>query len=349
MSNTGAGLSVKKKKKKSRIVRKILLILLAVIVLGAAGLYAWSKLKAEYTTVYDQYAATVGTISNSLSFNGSFELVDSKTYTAAGNATVRNIYVRTGDKVKKGDRLIRLSDGSSFTADFDGTINKIDVKKDDDVTAGAELIQLADFDHMKVTVRIDEYDISSAHPGDSVTVAATATEKKYTSVIDNINYISSSGGNVAYYTGTMYVDVDGDVYPGMQVTVTLVKEEAADVVILKQDALSFDRNNKAFVYMQNDDETMKRVEVEVGVSNGNYVEIRSGIKAGDTVYAETMVKDTTVSSLFSGLFGGQRINGMGGGNNRNNRNWNPGGGNNNWNGGGTGGPSRPGGGQGGGR
>lgn len=326
-------------KKKKHILRKIIITLVILLILTAAGYYAWNSLKNQYTVTYDEYTASRGTISNSLSFSGSLQLVDSVEYTAEnGNTSVRNVYVAAGDKVAKGDKLIRLNNGKTYTADFDGTVNAVNVTVGDSPEAGASLVQIADFEHMYVSFRIDEYDILKVKTGDRCTVTATATEQTYESSIDKINYISASTGNVAYYTATAYVDVTDGVYPGMQVTVTVPQEEAKDVVVLKMEAISFDPRNQAFVYVQGEDGNMMPRTIGVGVSNGNYTEITSGVDEGETVYAvaATTAQDTGLASLFSGMFGGQRIN-----NNRRNNNGN---GNSSWQGGGNfGGGMMPGG------
>ena len=335
-----------KGRKRKRVLRRIVGILILIIVLGGVGVYAWAKLRDQYTVTYDEYTATTGTISNSLSFTGSLALKDSKTYTASSGGTVRNVYVQNGDAVKKGDRLIRMSNGTLCTADFDATVNQVSVAVGDEVSAGDTLVQIADFAHMQVSFRVDEYDINDVAVGDACTVTATATEKTFTSAIDTINYISSSTGNVAYYTATANVNADGQVYPGMQVTVTIPQEEAKDVVILKADALSFSLENQAFVYKMKEDQTLEQTEVEVGVSNGNYVEIKSGLKSGETVYVESKTEENTLASMFSSMFGQQQFNRQNGTRNSENRqrNWNgtgngtapqmPSGGNSGGNGGG---------------
>lgn len=295
-------------KKKKRLLRRILGIFAALVILGAAGLITWAKLRDKYTVTYDTYTATRGTISNSMSFSGSLALRDSATYTASSNATVRNVYVQNGDSVKKGERLVRLSNGSICTADFDGKVNMVSVEVGDEVNAGATLVQIADFEHLQVSFRVDEYDIGEVRTGVACTVTATATEKVFQSEVQSINYISASTGNVAYYTATAYVDVEGDVYPGMQVTVTIPQEEAVDVVILKADALSFTLENQAFVYKMKEDETLEEVQVEVGVSNGNYVEIKSGLESDETVYVVSKVEEDSLNSLFAGMFGQQQFN-----------------------------------------
>ncbi len=340
------GKEKKKKRKARRIIRRVIVTLLILALLAGAGFYAWSRLKAEYTVNYEAYNTTTGSISNALSFSGTIQTVNSQTVYAKGSPDVRAVYVREGDPVKKGTRLAKLSNGQTPEAEIDGTVNQVYYATGDTVAADDAVAQIVDFTHMTVSIRVDEYDIGDVHVGDDCRITTTATEKTFESTIASIDYVSSSGGSVAYYTAKAYVDVDEGCYPGMQVTVTVPKEEATDVVILKADAISFDENNKAFVYLRDEEDQVTRQYIATGVSNGNYVEITEGLASGDTVYAEMKV-DTTTAGLFAGLFGGRNFFGggmqmpggnrnFGGGNGGYNMN-NGNGGNNRTNNGGTGG------------
>ena len=301
MTNTG-------KPRRRKVARRIILVVLLLALAGGVGWYAYNSLKREYTTTYDTYTATTGSISNALSFSGNLGLIDSASYTASSSGTVKTVYAPAGTEVKEGDKLLRLSNGETVTADFDGRVNVLSLSEGDSVVAGDTLAQIADFTHLRVTFRVDEYDISDVSVGQACTVTVTALEKSYESTIAAIDYISASSGNVAYYSATAYVDVDGDALPGMQVTVTIPQEEAKDVVILKVDALSFDNTNQAFVYMKNESGELAQVNVTTGVSNGNYIEITSGLTDGDTVYVEAKAEETSSGGLLSGLFGGQQFN-----------------------------------------
>lgn len=308
----------KTRSRKRKIVRKIMITLIVLILLAALAFYGYMMLKQEYTVTYDSYTAGVGSISNSLSYSGNLNLIDNATYSASSSTEVRKVYVSAGDDVQEGDKLIRLMNGETIEAEFDGRVNTINVEEGDEVNAGEGLVQVADFTHMRVTIRVDEYDIADVAVGQKCTVTVTATEETFESEIDTIDYVSASGGNVAYYSAVCYVDVDEGIYPGMQVTVSIPQEEAENVVVLKMDALSFDATNSAFVYMYNDEGILEEVSVEVGVSNGNYVEIKSGIQEGDTVYVESTQMDNAsgISGLLSSVFGEQQVNtpgGMGGG------------------------------------
>ena len=250
--------------------------------------------------------------------------------------------------MKAGEELVRLSNGQTLQAEFDGRVNQLYAVEGEKVSSGAELVQVVDFEHMKVSIRVDEYDISDVHVGDACRVTTTATENVFDSSISDINYVSSSTGSVAYYTATAYVDVSSGVYPGMQATVTVPQEEAENVVVLREDALSFSADNRAFVYTQDSAGQMVETYVTTGVSNGNYVEIKQGLHSGDLVYVEVKAAaDNSVASLLSSLFTQQRVNGTGvtrnNGTNRNSTNNTgtgttrqnaPGGTQPNWNGGG---------------
>ena len=334
-ADTGAA-EKKKKKNRKKLVRRIIWTVVILAIVGVGVWIGYRKLRADYQVTYDPYTATTGSISNSLSFSGTMQLVNSKNYTASGSQKVKEVYVAAGDQVKEEAKLMRLSGGETLTADFSGTVSSVDVAAGDEVNSGDSLMTLADFDHMRVSVRVGESDIASVSVGQSCRVTVSSASANYSSVIDKIDYASYTGNNVAYYTATVYVDTastedttGGKVYPGMQATVTVPLEEANNVIVLKMDALSTARDNTAFVYKEAADGSMTETPVTVGVSNGNYVEIKEGISEGETVYkvAAKTEEDTGLAGLFSSLFGSQQVNrpqqmpsfgsGSGGGSNRN--------------------------------
>ena len=225
--------------------------------------------------------------------------------------TITKIVAQKGQKVKKGDRLVRLSDGTTLAAEFDGEVCALEAEKGEEVRAGDSLVQVADTDHMRVSFRIGESDIRDVAVGQDVRVTVASQGAAFTSKIESIDYVSYTGNNVAYYPATVLVDTSGnaDVHNGMQATITVPQEEASDVVILKMDAVSTSADNSAFVYKQAEDGSMVETPVTVGVSNGNYVEIKSGVAAGETVYAVVkQEEESTVGGILAGLFGSQQVN-----------------------------------------
>ena len=299
--------------KKKHIVRKIVLLIL---LLAAAGAAVWFILipmvKNAITTTYTSYTTSIGTISNSLSFSGSISVTNYETLTASGEGTVRQIYVSEEEDVVKNQKLMRLSTGETIKAGFDGTVNTISVDVGDAVSKNDSLIQVVDFENMEVSVRVDEYDIGQISVGQACKVTVTAPNVTFDSTITHINRISSSNGNSAYYTVTAGFEATANVLPGMQVTVVIPEEEATDAVILSKKALTFGADNSAYVLVQDEAGEYVQQNVEIGVDNDNYVEVKSGLTADMTVYkvSETAASSATgIAALFSSFGGG----GMGGG------------------------------------
>ena len=171
---------------------------------------------------------------------------------------------------------------------------------------------VADFDHMTVSVRVGESNIGQVSEGQKCRVTVSSAGATFDSVIDQIDHVTYTGNNVAYYTTTVKVDTSETegIWPGMQATVTVPLEEAQNVTVLKMEGLSTARDNTAYVYKEDENGGMVQIPVTVGVSNGNYVEIREGIASGETVYkiAEKEEEATGLAALFSGLFTNQRVN-----------------------------------------
>ena len=83
-----------KKKKKSRrrkILKKLIWTVVILLVVGVAAWSVYSKLMSDYRITYNPYTATTGNISNSLSFTGSMQLIDSAGYTASSDGKVKEV------------------------------------------------------------------------------------------------------------------------------------------------------------------------------------------------------------------------------------------------------------------
>ncbi len=302
------------KKKKGKLLKRIIGLVLVLAIAGAGVWYFTKGTPVAEADDYTAYTASIGSISNALSFSGTFSAVDSKTYTSAAATTVREVYVAAGQDVLQGDKLVRLANGETIKADFDGRVNSLAVSAEDSVASGDTLLQIADFEHLQISVQVDEYDISSVAVGQQCLVTATASSQMMVAQINSISYISStSTGSVAYYTAIVKVDAPTGVYPGMQASVVITQEEATDVVLVKQSALNFDEYNQAYVYMKNDAGENEKVTVEVGVTNGYYVEIKSGLSDGDVVYAKddgtTTTNSTGLNMMMFGMGGGGDMGG----------------------------------------
>lgn len=67
----------------------MLVIVLALV--GGIAFLVIRKLRGDNTVTYDAYTTSIGTISNSLSYSGSMQLINSATYTADEKVLVRDV------------------------------------------------------------------------------------------------------------------------------------------------------------------------------------------------------------------------------------------------------------------
>ena len=303
MSDATIRKSLKRKRSRKRIRKLMIWLIIIALAVGAVYLFVLPKLKAAATVTYDSYVTTRGSISNSMSFSGSIDVVSDETLSAEAAGTVRKVYVEEGEAVATNQRLLRLSNGEIIKAGFDGEVNEISVEEGDEVSANDSLIEIVDFENLQVSLRVDEYSMASVSVGQTCEVTVTALEQTFESEITHINRIPSGGSSTSYYTVTAQFSGSADVLPGMQVTVVIPQEEADNVVILNADALSFGMANNAYVLVQNDAGEMEEVDVEIGVDNDNYVEITAGLLEGVTVYkvAESAEDAGGLFSVFSSM------------------------------------------------
>ena len=159
-----------------------------------------------------------------------------------------------------------------------------------------------------VSINVDELDITSVKEGQTAKITLDAIDgEEFEGTITSVSSEASSGSSSAKYPVEITFDKTDDMRIGMTASASISIDEAEDVVLIPVDALQ-EKGNKTFVYTEKDSDgnLSGEVEVETGLSNGNKVEITSGLKSGDTVY---YLKTTSSGSSDSQ----QNMQDMGGG------------------------------------
>lgn len=142
-------------------------------------------------------------------------------------------------------------------------------------------------DHMLLSVDIDELDILSVEEGQEVQITMDAAEGKiFTGEVTEVSDSTSGSDGSAKYTVEVTVPKDDLMRVGMSASATIVTEKKEDVVVVPEDAVQ-ERGPQVFVYTQYDAASgvlSGETQVETGMSDGEKVEITSGLAEGDTVY-----------------------------------------------------------------
>ena len=257
-------------------------IILAIAAVFAAWLMMFSK--GTQSAVYTDVQAVTGNLETYYNFDGLVKAKRTQTITSAQAGTVRTVYVRQNEQVKKGAKLYRLDDGETVQADMDGEVTGLYIEEGSVVSAGETTAQIIDMSSLEVELKVDEYDVAAVTPGMPVQISVLATGGQFTGSVTALDKNGTASGDLSYYTAAVALESGEGVYPGMQISAKILREKAENAVLLRQDAIQFDEYNKPYVYMRSaDGKEVVKVGVSVGASDGIYCEITDGLKAGDTV------------------------------------------------------------------
>ena len=154
-------------------------------------------------------------------------------------------------------------------------------------------------EHMTVEITIDELDIIHIDVGQTATVTLNAlVGESYTASVTRISNSGENEGGNSKFSVELTLDKSGDMLPGMSASASIVLDTQKDVPCISVAALS-EENGKTVVYTGLDSETgllTGPVEVTLGAADADYVQILSGLEAGDTIcyayYDQLPIDDT---------------------------------------------------------
>ena len=204
--------------------------------------------------------------------------------------------------------LLTIQRDGALLAQMDGSVYSEDYNEDAVIeTAATPVVTLSNDKKMSVTINVDESDILSLELGQAVSVTVkSVSEDAFTGTLTEVNRTSSSSG---VYSAEIEVDKVSGMLSGMTADVDVRIQGVDDALLVPVDAVHKTRD-AAYVYTTYDTQLQEyggRVDVITGLENSNYVEIKSGLKVGDTVY---YTESETGFFGFGGM--GGNMGGMGG-------------------------------------
>lgn len=266
--------------RKSRKVWKWMIGIL--VVLAVAAVVVLSLLQRT-TPQYTEEIAKTQDIITYYTFSGNLEPGDAQVVVARSRSTVKELLKDEGDTVEDEENVIQPKSGSKIESTMAGTISNMYVKVDDDYTPGTELFRVADYAHPLLKIKVDEYDISALQKGMEVTVTVQATGKTLTGSITRIAQEATVVNDIAYYEVEISVPQDGSLVMGLTCEVSVLRESALNATTVSMDAIQYDENNKPYVYCYSRGNEVVRQSVLLGINNGVLVEVRDGVKSGETI------------------------------------------------------------------
>lgn len=175
--------------------------------------------------------------------------------------------------------------GVAVKAPIGGFVKSCLVKEGDYVTVGQPLMTVTQMRRLVLKADVSERYYAQLPRIVSANFKTPYNNKVYS--LENLGgkvlSFGKSSGDTSYYVPvTFEFDNRGDMVPGAFVEVFLLSGERQGVISLPESALT-EEQGLYFVYLKLDDECYKKQEVQLGTSNGERVEILSGLKDGDTV------------------------------------------------------------------
>ncbi|MCD7982435.1 MAG: HlyD family efflux transporter periplasmic adaptor subunit [Clostridiales bacterium] len=181
-------------------------------------------------------------------------------------------------------------------------------------------------DTMTLTITVDEMDILSIEVGQEATVTLDAFPgQSFDGEVTSIDESGTNSGGSSKYTAEVTISREEGMLAGMNASAVITLDTSEDVLIIPEAAL-VEQDNAVYVYTTYDESSDTfggLTEVTTGVSDGENVEILSGLEeGGEYCYSYLDVVNYSSASSSSGsstgsgsalesLFGGG--GGMGGG------------------------------------
>ena len=271
--------------------------------------------------------------------SGTLQSKGSATVTAPASGTVTNFYVSEGSRVGRDQALLHIDSDTvadqvdsayrtlrdaeialenqndtlesyTITSPIHGTIVEKLYKAGDTLEAGRTLCTIYDLSYLTVTLYIDELDIGKLQEGQAVSVTADAVAgETFDGRVTNVSIKGSVSGGATTYPVTVRIDDTGGLLPGMNVDCTITTASVQDVLRIPAAAVS--RGNRVLVYGEDSggDETIPEGygwrEIAIGETDGDYVEVLSGLSEGDQItYQPADTSSSLLELMMSGGMGG---------------------------------------------
>lgn len=199
----------------------------------------------------------------------------------------------------------RNLDMATLKAPFAATIARIDMTVGESSESSA-IIAIVDLSSFHVDVPVDELDIALVEPGQPVTINLDALPSaEVTGTVTAIapQATRSEQGTTTYEVTVTLNQGSAGVRPGMTAVVQIITSEKTDVLQVPRRAVRLE-GGKSYVLLYDPaavpqaqagaagltvEPPSQRREVTIGLSNSEFVEIVSGLSAGDKVLVQDVV------------------------------------------------------------
>ncbi|WP_179344263.1 efflux RND transporter periplasmic adaptor subunit [Winogradskyella ursingii] len=152
---------------------------------------------------------------------------------------------------------------------------------------GTSIASLADVKKMIFEGKVDESEVGKIKEGLPLEITVGAIEnEKFDAVLDYIapKGVAENGAIQFEIKGTLKKIDSTFIRAGLSANASIILEKAENVLAIKEALVQYDKETKKpYVEVAIGDQQFERKEVELGISDGIFVEVKSGINKADKI------------------------------------------------------------------
>ena len=158
---------------------------------------------------------------------------------------------------------------------------------------GTTVATVANMNDLIFEGQVDETEVGSLYEGMPLTITIGAL-RDYT-FDAQLEYISpkaveSNGANQFKVKAAVKVDSEHTIRSGYSANAQIELEKKTGVLSVPESALEFIKED-AYVYTKQEDGTFKQTKITTGLSDGVNIEVKEGLREGDTVRGPRIIED----------------------------------------------------------
>lgn len=174
--------------------------------------------------------------------------------------------------------LENVDGAGNVIAPISGTLVSLNAEENAFVSPSMPVAVIDGVDQMKISVSVSEALVPKLTIGDSVDVAVSAASQTFTGAIRSVEQAANAQTKLYTVTVSVPSDVSG-LLSGMFADVTFHTDTASGAIVVPTESI-LTSGSTQYVYVVQDDNTAKYVEVTTGLTGNGVTEITSGLSAG---------------------------------------------------------------------
>jgi RND family efflux transporter MFP subunit len=188
-----------------------------------------------------------------------------------------------------------------ITSPLDGVVGSIGVSLGDTANPAAVAAIVSDTSELQVQVMVSEAEVSYIQPGSAVQVYISAVqEQAFPGKVESI----ASVADPVTHNFAVKVDLpnpEGRIKSGMFAELKVDTLSKQGILVIPVSAV-VPKGGQQIVFVVDQDQRARETEVTTGIKNDNYIEILSGLQAGQEVIIKgnTLVSDGTLVRVVAG-------------------------------------------------